>query len=555
MRALFLGCLLAGLFAFFGPENAAAQAPTFDLALACGASATGGRSQVNATAVDAAGNVYVAGQFADQVQFGPTVLTSASPGIDDLFVAKLNANGQYLWAVRAGGGNLDLAYGLAVDAAGNVYLTGYFRDTALFGGTSLTSAGVSGSSAPPDVFVAKLNAAGQWLWAVRGGGDRSDRGTDVQVDAAGNVYCCGFFRGDAATFGPFTLPLPALDPSDAFAAKLDANGQWLWVVRAGGTGQDVADALAVDGSGNAYVTGTFRSATADFGPVTLTNAGAPTTGGLFVAKLGPSGTWLWTQGNSGTAAFATCQVATGTGGHVYVAGSVSGTGAGLGGVPVLPQGGQDVFLAQLDAAGAWRGVHTAGGTGDDYCTALVLDGQDAAYLAGRFQGAADFGPTRLVSAGQEDVFVARLTPAGAWHWAQRGGGANPDIATSLALGPSGTPYLGGFFWDGSTQFGPVALTGTVATRPYGTGFLARLGGTPLAVAAPQEAGLTFWPTPARGHVQVHGVAPGQPVQVLDALGRVVSAHVLPTDGRLPLPGAAGLYIVRSGTQRRRLVVE
>ena len=249
-------------------------------------------------AVDAAGNSYVTGGFGGTATFGPgetneTTLTSAG---GDAFVAKYDASGDLLWAKRAGGIGSASGFGIAVNAAGNSYVTGGFSGAATFGPGETNETTLTSAAGSLDMFVAKYDASGDLLWAKRAGSSTDtglglDAGLDIAVDGAGNSYVTGKFRG-AATFGPGetneTTLTSAVGSNAIFVAKHDASGDLLWAKRAGGEGFDLGVGIAVDGAGNSYVTGQFGSA-ATFGPgetneTTLTSAGGDD---IFVAKLGP----------------------------------------------------------------------------------------------------------------------------------------------------------------------------------------------------------------------------------------------------------------------------
>ena len=165
-----------------------------------------------------------------------------------LFAQNLN----WLWAKQAGGISGDKGYSIAVDAYGNSYITGYFRESATFGTTTLTSSSDYGS----DIFVAKMDINGNWLWAKQAMGTYSNYGNDIAVDANGNSYVTGYFWGNA-TFG--TTTLTSSGQYDIFVAKMDSNGNWLWAKQAGGTSYDDGYSIAVDDNGNSYVTGYFKS--------------------------------------------------------------------------------------------------------------------------------------------------------------------------------------------------------------------------------------------------------------------------------------------------------
>jgi hypothetical protein len=207
-------------------------------------------------AVDSSGNAYITGEFQGTAVFGATTLTSA--GQSDTYMAKVDSGGNFLWAKRAGGTNQDYVNGIAVDSSGNAYITGHFEGIAEFGATTLTSAGNN------DTYIAKVDSGGNFLWA------KSTVGVGgIAVDSSGNAYITGSFW-NTAVFGATTLT--SAGHPDIYIAKVDSGGNFLWAKRAGGYGTDVGAGIAVDSSGNAYVTGLFED-TAVFGATTLTSAG------------------------------------------------------------------------------------------------------------------------------------------------------------------------------------------------------------------------------------------------------------------------------------------
>jgi len=191
--------------------------------------------------VDANGNSYVTGCFKETATFGAFTLTSS--GGYDVFVAKLDADGNWQWAKQAGGSGNNYGYGISVDANGNSYVTGRFEGTATFGADTLTSSGFL------DVFVAKLDADGNWQWAKQAGGSNNDMGYSISVDANGNSYVTGIFQG-TATFGAFTLTSSGSYIYDVFVAKLDTGGNWQWVKQAGGGSNDYGYSISGDANGN-----------------------------------------------------------------------------------------------------------------------------------------------------------------------------------------------------------------------------------------------------------------------------------------------------------------
>ena len=232
-------------------------------------------------ATDGSGNSVIAGRFKGTADFGTTTLSSA--GSFDIFIAKYDANGSLVWAKRDGGTGNDKGLGIAMDSGGNIIITGRFSGTASFGSTTLTSLGgvdilISKYDAGGNVLWAKRAGGSE-------SGVDTDIGSKVDIDGSGNGLVTGFFSG-TADFGMTTLTSNGTE--DVFVAKCDPSGNFLWAKRAGGSDSgadtDQGAGIAIDGSDNTLVTGYF-SGTADFDAETRTSAGGRE---IFIAKLGPS---------------------------------------------------------------------------------------------------------------------------------------------------------------------------------------------------------------------------------------------------------------------------
>ena len=566
---LFVGGLL--LLGASGPQRAVAQAPAWQSARAVAAAtaALGNNySDVAATAVDAAGNVYVTGAFKNNVVLGNTPLSSV--GGDDVYVAKFSpASNQFVWAQQAGGPGADRANALVV-SGGSVYVAGNFGGTtATFGATVLSNVTTNGV---PDMFVAKLTdagATGSFAWAQRGGGVGSDYAYALAVSGT-SVYVAGVFTSPTAVFGAVALTNAGV--ADVYVAKLTdagATGSFTWAQRAGGPSDDQATALAVSGT-SVYVAGYFSGANIVFGTTTLLNAGAGVAD-VYVAKLtdaGATGSFTWAQRAGGAANDVASALAV-NGPSVYVAGRFDSPTAAFG-ITTLANttgGANDVFVAKLLDAGttasyAW--AQRAGGPGNDVPYALAVSGSSV-LVAGRFDGAtAGFGPNTLLNAntGTNDVFVARLLDAGAtstYAWAQRAGGAGQDYALALALSGANV-YVAGYFAGASAVFGTTTLANL--SPGLNLGFLAALADPTLTATAAGRAvaPTSLFPNPAHGAVALRlpaGTAPA-PLTLTDALGRAVRRYPAPAgaEATLDLGGLpAGLYLLRGAGPARRLAVE
>jgi putative cell wall-binding protein len=250
-----------------------------------------GGSRINAVSALSDGSAIVTGNFSGAASFatasGTVSLTSA--GGQDVFVAKIGADGVWMWATRAGGNiaNGDYGEGVAVLSDGSAIVTGSFFGAASFatasGTVSLTSAGSN------DAFVAKISAEGVWQWAARAGGTGSDSALDVSLSTGGAAIVSGMFSNTASfVTASGTTVLTSAGSLDTFVAKISAEGVWQWAARAGGTGDDRALAVAAQSDGSAIFAGWF-STTATFGPLpALKSAGDRD---AFVAKISASGSF------------------------------------------------------------------------------------------------------------------------------------------------------------------------------------------------------------------------------------------------------------------------
>lgn len=254
----------------------------------------GGSSMV----MDANGDILITGFYSGtNVDFdpGPGIATKSSlSGSTDVFIAKYDANGNYLWAISLGSTADDRGNDLLSDAAGNIFATGTFNGIADFdpgtGSANLTALGAG------DIFLAKYDGNGNYLWAKQAGGPATDDVRDIALDALGNIILTGTFWG-TSDFDPDAgvANLIAAGQNDSYLAKYDANGSYLWSKQFGSTSYDIGTSLKTDVTGNLFITGTFNG-TVDFDPGTgITNLTAPAGGGSYFGYYDASGSLLWVK--------------------------------------------------------------------------------------------------------------------------------------------------------------------------------------------------------------------------------------------------------------------
>lgn len=405
-----------------------------------------GNEEGNSVATDSAGNIYVSG-FTDSINF-PQVNASQpmlAGGRQDAFVVKLDPTGtQVLYSTYLGGDGQDNSTGIAVDDAGNVYITG-FTDSTDFPVRNALQPAKRGEF---NAFVVKLDPAGAILGSTLFGGSASDYASSIAVDSAGNVYFAGIATSPDL---PVTSAVQQATGGivDTFVAKIDSSGtRLLYSTYLGGVSMDVASSIAVDSAGNAYVTGLTSST--DFRTVNPLQASHG--GGLFdafVIKLDPSGTRIiystYLGGSGDDRAF---RIAVDSNGSVYLTGDTDSAN-----FPVVnaaqqkPGGLSDAFVVKLNASGNQLVYSTyLGGGGIDGGASIAVDTSGSAYVTG-FTASADFPtsrPPQPIFGGAYDGFVAKLIPAGAaLDYSSYLGGHGIDSVFGVAADASGNAYVMG----------------------------------------------------------------------------------------------------------------
>ena len=435
-------------------------------------------------ATDSARNVYVAGYFTVLAAVGPTNFMSY--GGTDIFLVKYDRNGNPLWATRAGGATNDQGRAVVTDAAGDVYLTGHFRGAGTFGASNILSRGAE------DLFLAKLDSSGQWLWTSTAGGTNRDEGRSVAIDGAGNCYAAGVFFGSAG-FGTNTVT--SRGQMDVVIAKASAGGEWLWARSFGGAAFDESRGIAATASGECYVTGFFNG-TAEFPGTNLVSRGGSDT---FVAKFGTNGDLLWVQQAGGTNADEGHAVALDTAGNLHLTGGFAAT-ANIFGTNVSAQGfvgAMDAFLVKLDADGKLVWFQRGTGSSQDSGNAIGLNVEGDVYVSGLFVGTASFGSQRLMStSGQADVFFVKYTRDGNFLWAFQAGGTAYMSGNGLGVDSEGSAYGTGFYRF-STTVGGLILTNNNFARDA---FIVRVDGPPrLHITSSDTQVIVAWPAWANGY--------------------------------------------------------
>lgn len=454
----------------------------------------GGNMAVRATTHDAAGNTYLTGWFDGNVVL-PTPVPTRLVGTNsfDVFVGKVDPAGHWLWAVAATAyndapvpnagytANLESGTGIAVDAAGRVTVTGYFKSRRFsFGnlsapgmpGISNTYLSILSNTASSDTFVAQLDAAtGSPRWVTSLAGTDSQPFGLVRDPATDDLILAGTFAGSLATSSGGTLTATATGQYDGFLARIGADGRWQWLRQAGGQG--IGDgtrynnllftSVQQDASG-AYVVGGLVQGTAQLGSVPLTGCPLVNFYSPFVARLDAQATaWQWQYSDPDTRFYqdltnvnylhaAVADVA----GNVYF--------------PSPPDRGSAYLLRQLSPAGALLRTVAVPNAQIKPAYALTPDPAGGVILAGTYSAPATFGSTTLPGSGR---FVARLDAGGAWSWAGQVGYLL--LGTLQVVDAGGTMTTGGVFQPATRPSLQPAVVARVLPPPSISSFAAGSG--------------------------------------------------------------------------------
>ena len=349
--------------------------------------------------VDSNGDSYIIGTFKGQSFFGNDTLNCA--GYLDIFVAKIDTDGNWLWAREAGGGSNDEGNDICMDENSDIFITGYFIGTAYFGDTML-------SSTPNynNTYVAKLNSNGIWQWAQQVTMDHTYvLSFGICSDDDGNAIITGKYYG-TPTFGSTTLNTSYSGGYDVFVAKISPAGVWIWAKEAGYTNYETATGIGVDNDGNSYITGYFSEYTV-IGGTTLQNSDGSID--IFVAKLDANGNWLWAKKSGGESTESAEDICVnGNSGTSYLTGFFRNDCI-FGTYEFDSYGYTDIFVTKIDTDGNWLWAKQAGGSFyNDEGHAIALDLSENLYLTGLFWQQCNFGTISLISYGYESMFVAKI---------------------------------------------------------------------------------------------------------------------------------------------------
>jgi gliding motility-associated-like protein len=370
--------------------------------------------------VDSNGDLYVIGRFMNTVDFDPGagVFNLTANGFHDLFVLKLDSDGNFIWAKAAGGTGDEDAISCVIDTDDEICITGYYQTTVDFDpGAGVNNHNVLGLV---DIFILKLNSLGDLVWVKTIGGTSNDEGFAIDADNAGNILVGGRFNA-TVDFDPGagTSNLVSVGSYDTFVLLLNDLGDFVWAKRLGSTSiYDEASAVCFDDNNNIFVGGQFEQ-TVDFDPgvgtLSITSNGSRD---AFILKLDTNGDLIWAKTIGGVDGDTGSDLDVDQEGNVFLAMNFQNTvdfdpGSGVFNLSVA--GNVDMAIVKLNQNGDFGWVQKYSGSAGENIFDIEFDENTSSiYITGLFHGTVDFDPgpgtfNMTSSGGTMDVYVHRLS--------------------------------------------------------------------------------------------------------------------------------------------------
>jgi hypothetical protein len=435
--------------------------------------------EATAVAVDSSGNVYTTGYFEGTFDLdpGPGTYDVSSTGVAKMFVSKLDAAGNFVWGRGFSDVNINSSAGLAItaDATENVYITGAFSNVVDFdpgpGTFSLSSAGSN-----DDIFILKLDAAGNFVWAKGMGSTAYDHGTGITLDPFSNIIVTGYY-GFTVDFdpGPGTYTLSSVGAESGFVLKLNPQGNFVWAksyTAISANAQCEPRGIATDASGNIYTTGAFYNGSVDFDPgIAVYSYSTTNFWEAFVSKLDSGGNFVWAKQFSGISS--SCDgsaIKLDAVNNVYTTGSFGGTidfDPGMGTYTVNSGASSNLtYISKLDVNGNFISVMNVTSTNPNRALSLALDANANILITGWFFGLTDFDPgpgTSNLSSLNQDIYIAAYTPSLNLIWVKQIIASGSDDRGNGITTFSGNVYSAGRFSYPINDFDPGP--GTYSLQP------------------------------------------------------------------------------------------
>jgi len=528
-----------------------AQTPSWDWAKSAAGSEGSFEDVFTGISVDNNGNTYSAGFFKSATMtFGDVTLNNSSNTYyHDAFVVKYDPDGTVIWGKAFGGVLSEDVKDIKADPTGNTYVLGDFSSSSVtFGTVTLTNSGSH------DLFLLKLDSAGDVVWAKGIGGTGTEYADALTIDQNGDILVLADFASPSLTIG--TITLNSAGYNDILIAKYTSAGNPVWAKSMGGSGSDVAQDIATDSNNNIAITGRFSSPSITDGTGTITNTSNTA---IFVIKFNSFGTYQWSDSWSGSSANAGKSVAFDAQGNVFMLAHFDELTVTFGSVTLNCSTTSDGLIKYNSSGTVSWGKTIA--TGKILGSSIATNSLDQIIVAGTtICPQVVFGGCYLNNASNgNDMLVVKYAANGNEAWGVIAGGTSEEYVRGIDVDASGDVYIYGLFLSTTLPFSGTTLNHTSAGQSEL--FIAKLNASTTMGIEESTSGntITIYPNPMalESNIQSNGDAIVS-VRVLDESGQVICV----TDKAIIERGemTAGMYFVettdtKGNIQTQKLVIE
>ncbi len=452
--------LLISVFTFYIQSS---KAQLFEWAKQIDGEGYWNEGEANCVSVDSSGNVYTIGFFLGTMDFNPGEETHnlSSSGYEDIYIQKLDPEGNFIWAYKLGGSSQDHGYSITISDSGYIFITGDFKGEVDFDpGTGVFN---MTSSTDKDIFVAKYDLDANFIWAGKMGGSGADIATSITTDSLDNVYTTGYHYGSGDFDpGPQVYTLDGHGGAALFISKLDPAGSFIWAVGCGGTQDVVSYSIITDDEQAVYITGYFGS-TVDFDPGPGVHEITPYgSNDAFIQKIDELGNLVWVKQFGGTESDIAYGITIDNAGNIISTGRFSGTAdfdpnTGIQNLTAI--GLYDIYIQKIDSNGNNIWVKQLAGsvnTNKGISSCIIADSIGGIYSTGHVEGIFDFDPGEGIElfgdTYKNSIYIHKLNSMGDFEWIKgMVAGGSEMKGKSVALDTNANIFSTGIF-TGSVDF-------------------------------------------------------------------------------------------------------
>lgn len=470
-----------------------------------------------AIVADSTSSTYAIGEFLDDsIHFGSTVLFNAHPGYSTMYLVKHDSSGNAVWAITSLGSGSISPKSITLDSEFNVYLAGSLGGTVIFNSDTISSIGVS------DIFIAKFDSAGNYIWSKRFGGLNDESAISISYQKSNQINVTGYFRSDSLVFDSDTM-FNSSTYNDVFVGKLDTSGLVLWAIGFGGITDDEGYAIASSQTGAVIVSGYFRSNTLFIDSIGLFNSSFASYD-IFIAAFDSLGNTIWAKSPTGSGGGIWSTLTIDDQDRIYLAGEYSGTIV-WNTISINSSGNFDGYLCKMDLSGNALWVRSFGGTNADSPHSISTDGIGGIYLAGQYRSPTlNFGSISLVNTDPTftDGFLVKYDSFGNLKWAKDVRGNNYEYSTSISNDPMGNVYIAGFYASPFVAFDNDTIYNNDNSMVHFDSFIAKLDSNYIANIHEAEFYqlINVYPNPASDIIHLNSISKISSVEIIDIYGRV-----------------------------------